>query len=172
LALAWAACMGEAPHFSRAVRFQLAYGWSLGLIVLVACHFPIGGYFTHDPRMDVTNDLYGWNLLRSKLGDADLPVVASHYQTASQAYFALGPGARVTLLPRDLKARDEWPSLEVSANEGPAWPKLTHPVLFVRDNRYSALPEYPQAHCLLFRRVDESRRGFPAKWIEAWKCEP
>jgi 4-amino-4-deoxy-L-arabinose transferase-like glycosyltransferase len=172
MALAWAACTWTKPALARAAKVQIVYGWVLGALVLFACHFPIGGYFTHDPRMDVTNDLYGWKLLRGALGGANLPVVASHYQTAAQAYFSLGPGARVTLLPRDLKARDEWPSLDVSQSEGPAWPRLTQPVLFVRDNRYSAMPEYPGASCSLYKHIDEARRGFPAKWIEAWKCTP
>lgn len=157
---------------TRAIKFQLIYGWTLGTLVLICCHIPLGGFFVKDPKMDVSNDLYAWSKLRETMVGVGLPVVGSRYQTASQAYFALGPDAHVTLLPRDLKARDEWPDLGVSDSTGPDWPTLKKPVIYVRDNRYSELPQYPHAKCALFKRIDETRFRFPAKWIELWRCDP
>ena len=79
---------------------------------------------------------------------------------------------RTTLLPRDLKALDEWPDLGVSDGQGPAWPRLLKPVIYVADNRYDAPPEYPGASCTLARTFEKRRWGFPAKTIFLWKCAP
>lgn len=163
---------------NRAAVWQRRYGLTLGVLVLFFCHVPLVNIMISNPKLDVTNDLYGWRLLKSYLvtlpGNADMsmPVIGSRYQTASQAYFALGPEAKVTMLPRDLKARDEWPTLSVSVGEGPDWPKLTKPVLFVGDNRYDAPPEFPGAHCAKTPGFAEFRGGKLAKRIDVWRCDP
>jgi hypothetical protein len=182
LSFALSCSRGERP---RLARFHLAYGWSVVALVWVSCHLPLQSWATSlfksgspDPKMDVTNDLYGWPELRefvaNKLGERALrmPFVGSHYQTAAQAAFALGEGTRATLLPRDLKAMDEWPDLGISEGQGPEWPKLTEPVLYVADNRYVSTPDYPGADCAVVATYERMRFGFPAKTIYLWKCEP
>jgi 4-amino-4-deoxy-L-arabinose transferase-like glycosyltransferase len=179
LALAWA------KQGSGWARWQTRYGLTLGAVVLVCCHVPVVQYAIYqakseqaDPRLDVTNDLYGWQklgeFLRKQPGNEDLsiPVLGSRYQTASQAWFALGAKAKVSMLPLDVKSRDEWPNLSVSKSLGPDWSELTHPIFFVADNRYDAAPEFPHSHCNKAGRVQEDRAGYPAKWIDVWRCEP
>lgn len=169
----------------RLARAQLAYGALLISAVWVACHLPLAGWARRggapDPRMDVTNDLYGWSGLRAHLervGVAGLPVAGSRYQTASQAYFALGAGAGAdttppaTLLPRDIKAMDEWPSLGISLGEGPDWPKLSRAIVFVADNRYDGEPGYPGASCRRLPELAVTRYGMAAKTIYLWRCDP
>ncbi|MEO5969729.1 MAG: hypothetical protein ABIQ95_07350 [Bdellovibrionia bacterium] len=171
------------------LKFQSFYGLTLGIFVLASCHFPIGTWIARsashvpgsvgsfDPRLDVTNDFYGWNELESFIkmnwggSYASLPVIGSRYQTASQARFNLS-GMRVTLLPRDLKERDEWPDLGVSDGQGPAWPKLTTEILFVADNRYDSGPQFPSANCEQLGRFEKSRFNLLAKWITIWHCAP
>lgn len=184
LALGWA-WASEAPGASRLARGQAMYGLGLGSLVLLSCHFPVGSWALErisgrgfDPRLDVTNDLYGWEELETfiqrRLGPVglQLPVIGARYQTASQAAFSLRAHRRVSMLPLDLKARDEWPDLSVSAELGPHWPKLTTRVLFVTDNRYDAGPEFPGAACSKLGRLEKERWNYPAKWIELWSCEP
>jgi hypothetical protein len=166
-------------------KWQMGYGLTLGAVVLICCHIPIVNYAIYaaksehaDPRLDVTNDLYGWRKLASYLktqpGNSDLsiPVLGSRYQTASQAWFSLGAKAHVSMLPLDVKSRDEWPNLDVTKTLGPEWPELTRPVFFIADNRYDAPPEFPKAHCSKAGRVQEDRAGYPAKWIDVWRCDP
>jgi 4-amino-4-deoxy-L-arabinose transferase-like glycosyltransferase len=169
----------------RFARTQMIYGLTIVAIVLIGLNVPIGGAlisrFGHfnsdqDPRLfDVTNDLYGWRKLSSEVSllpkaDRNLVVVGSRYQTASQAAFALGGLERATLLPRDLRSRDEWTNLDVSQTLGPEWPTLLKPILFVTDNRFDAAPEFPQAKCEKIREVTEERWGMSAKSIWIWKC--
>jgi dolichol-phosphate mannosyltransferase len=189
----WPMAMGLARAWglrqSAWARWQMRYGLTLGAIVLICCHVPVVQYAIYsfnrehaDPRLDVTNDLYGWHKLRAFLksqpGNEDLstPVLGGRYQTASQAWFALGARAKVSMLPLDVKSRDEWPDLGVTKSLGPDWSKdwseLQHTVYFVADNRYDAPPEFPHAKCLKAGRVSESRAGYPAKWIDVWKCDP
>lgn len=183
LALAW--CLAVANKARGFAIPQIFYGLGLSALVLLSCHFPAGDYALDafagpraDPKLDVTNDLYGWSglgaFLRSQPGNAELsmPVIGSRYQTAAQAYFSLGPTARVTLLPRDLKARDEWPDLGVSRGQGPRWPELVSPVFFVADNRYDEGPLFPGASCGKIGRLKERRGPLVAKWIDVWRCEP
>jgi hypothetical protein len=126
----------------------------------------------------VTNDLYGWQklgeFLKKQPGNENLsiPVLGSRYQTASQAWFALGANAKVSMLPLDVKSRDEWPNLSVSKSLGPDWSELTHSIYFVADNRYDAAPEFPHSRCSKAGRVQEDRAGYPAKWIDVWRCDP
>lgn len=179
LALAYAAMTGA--FSKRAINVQIAYGCTLGALAFAVCQLPIlswaqGGHDPHrDPKMDPSNDLRGWDELPAWLasqGAPAWPVVGSRYQTASQAAFALGDAARVTLLPRDLKARDEWPELGVSDGIGPDWPRLTAPVLFVADNRYDAGPDFRGADCRKLGRLEAERGGMTAKWIYVWACQP
>jgi 4-amino-4-deoxy-L-arabinose transferase-like glycosyltransferase len=177
LAMGLAAARGELGR--RLKSAHLAYGFTLIGLVWVSCHYPLLPQLTRiiglpamDPKLDVTNDLYGWSGLREAV-PADLPVVGARYQTASQAAFALPDGEkRVTLLPRDLKAMDEWPDLHVSDGQGPDWPRLRSAVIFVGDNRYDAGPEYPGAKCANIRTLGHMRAGYAAKTIYVWKCEP
>lgn len=179
LALAWA------KQGSAFARFQVRYGLALGAIVLICCHVPVIQYALYqaksdqaDPRLDVTNDLYGWRklgeFLKAQPGNENLstPVLGSRYQTASQAWFSLGAQAKVSMIPVDVKSRDEWPNLEIAKSMGPDWSELTRPVYFVADNRYDAAPEFPRSDCSKVGRVQEDRAGYPAKWIDVWRCLP
>jgi 4-amino-4-deoxy-L-arabinose transferase-like glycosyltransferase len=180
LFLAWKVARGKV----RFATVQITYGLSLVAIVLISLNLPLmGSLITHfghfngdqDVRLlDVTNDLYGWRKLKSEISkeDQDLVVVGSRYQTASQAAFALGGLDHATLLPRDLRSRDEWTSLGVSESLGPDWPKLSRPVLFVTDNRFDARPEFPQSRCEKIHEVNEERWGMSAKSIWIWRCAP
>ena len=177
LELAFRYSRGENGRWARA---QMALGLPLLAVGLVICHSPVLSYFSQragkmDPRVDVTNDMYGWERLREYPG-IDLPVVGSRYQTSSQAAFALAGIGRVTFIPRDLKQYDEWPHLQVSEGEGPAWPKLTSRVLFVADNRYDAAPEFRDARCVKVKDLETERKSllgsFLAKRLLLWECEP
>ena len=168
MALALASCATAGERFLRLARWQTRYGISLGLVVLFCCHVPVGGWILalwgrapdgcHERLLWV-----GWasNFLAGQ-GALGAPVVGSRYQTASQASFALGEKGRVTLLPRDIKARDEWPDLGISTGQGPDWPRLTETVYFVADNRYDEGPLFPGARCAKLGRVD-GRRGPPGE---------
>jgi 4-amino-4-deoxy-L-arabinose transferase-like glycosyltransferase len=165
----------------RVARAQRAFALPLLAVALAICHWPLIGKVASlagrplDPRLDVTNDLYGWEQLPGALreaGLAELPVTASRYQTASQAAFALGDVARVSFVPRDLKQRDEWPQSAALSGYGPAWPRLLGPVVFVSDIRYDAPPAFEGARCAVARRIEARRQGLLAKWIDVWKCEP
>lgn len=174
--IAWwpaALALAYADRFRRAIRMQIAYGLTLGVVALVACHVPL--LRPSDPKLDPTNDLYGWNELPSWLEARHaprLPIVGARYQTAAQAAFAIGDLSRVTLIPRDLKARDEWPELGVTDGFGPDWPRLTKPVLFVADNRYDAGPDFREARCSKLGRLEAERGGVLAKSIDVWECAP
>jgi 4-amino-4-deoxy-L-arabinose transferase-like glycosyltransferase len=163
----------QAPLWSR---LQTIYGLLLGTVVLVACQAPVLAKWVSDPKMDVTNDLYGWNGLPDALEQRGLgpigkyPVIGSRYQTASQAAFALGTAAQVTLMPRDLKARDEWPMLAEVEDYRLQDRKLLGPVIFVADNRYSDGP--PFSRCTRFDRDVVKRGNAVAKWIDIWRCDP
>ncbi len=169
----------------RWIRFQVGYGLSMGALILVLCHVSLGHWlvqgnsgFSFDPRLDVTNDLYGWRDLAAFLdrelpgSSRALPVVGSRYQTASQLAFNLGEKNRVTFVPRDFKERDEWPDLGISDQWGPDWPVLKLPVLFMSDNRYDAGPEFKHAVCKRLRRFEALRSGRLAKWVDIWRCDP
>jgi 4-amino-4-deoxy-L-arabinose transferase-like glycosyltransferase len=176
LELGWAWARGGAE---RLARVQCGYGLTFVVLGLLLCHVPVTGWVAAlatgrdpDPRWDVANDMYGWDGLRSVLSESRLPVIGSRYQTASQAAFAAGDLSRVTLLPRDLKQRDEWPDLGVSEGLGPEWPRLRSEVLFVADNRYDAGPAFPGARCQPFREVERKRWGYLAKRIRVWRCLP
>lgn len=181
IGLALESCLWRTERrWRRLLSGHLLYGIPLGLVILLSCHVPLVSWVTRakDPRIDVTNDLYGWNDLGSFLDQKldprlrELPVTGLRYQTAAQAYFALGERNPATMLPRDLKARDEWPELGVTDREGPDWPKLLKPVLFVRDNRYDAVPAFKGADCKPAAKYERSRGRFSAKWIEVWHCQP
>ena len=196
LLLAWSVKQSEVNNLEpeksaqRWFKFQSFYGAALGIFVLASCHFPLGGWIAQgfsrirgvpglpmDPRLDVTNDFYGWNELEAYIkmkGGPDYaswPVVGSRYQTAAQAKFSLS-GMKVTLLPQDIKERDEWPNLHVSEALGPAWPKLTTAVLFVADNRYDSGPQFPSSHCDKLGRFETRRFSLLSRWIDVWHCVP
>jgi len=174
LILAWAVGRGRDLKWAR---IQMLYGLPLVAFILLSCHLPMGGLLMKDPRLDVTNDLYGWSELREFIGtklpdEQKLPIIGSRYQTAAQAAFAIGQGGKASLLPLDLKAKDEWPDLGISLGVGPEWPRLTSPVLFVSDNRYDSGPAFPGAQCRKLARLEKKRWIYLAKWIDVWRCEP
>jgi hypothetical protein len=173
----------EARTFPRLVRAHRLQGSLFALLAASLCHFAWLPFA--DPRHDVSNDLYGWSGLGNRLGELPaLPVVGSRYQTASQAAFALQGSHAVTLLPRDLKQRDEWPDLGVSDGQGPGWPRLLAPVYFVADSRYSQPPEFRNSECIELPPLEAFRfdpwarlRGSdatpkPVKRILLWRCAP
>ncbi len=179
----------EWSHAPRSLwgRAQAVYGFPLIILVFLACHVPIGsalmtrfGSGTFNPKLDVTNDLYGWHefpewirsLEESGEISKGLPVLGSRYQTASQADFALGDPGRVTLIPRDAKQMAEWPSLAVAESQGPDWPKLTRSVLFVSDNRYDAGPAFKGARCFALKTFEKYRGQYLAREIHVWRCDP
>jgi hypothetical protein len=164
---------------------HLVYGGTLTFFIAFTCHWPwmaqVVPQLTHSPfqmTWDVTNDFYGWSQLKTKMsssidpGDLTLPVVGSRYQTASQAAFSLAGLSRVTLIPRDLKEKDEWPDLNISLPQALDWPQLDRAVLFVADNRYSEAPQFKNSRCALLEHFDIFRNGLLSKWIEVWKCFP
>ncbi|MDR3608865.1 MAG: glycosyltransferase family 39 protein [Oligoflexia bacterium] len=182
LALGWSYGRGK---WQRLARLQRGYGLALGVFVVLACHIPVGNWALasfqgkgQDPRLDVTNDLTAWNLLepylRSLPGNSDLrvPVVGSRYQTAGQAFFALGPESSVTLIPREIKERDEWPDLGILADESSGRGVLKKSIFFVTDIRYDAPPEFADASCVKIQRLEALRGGILAKWVEVWRCDP
>jgi 4-amino-4-deoxy-L-arabinose transferase-like glycosyltransferase len=185
----WPTSIALAWHSQSAswkwIKYQVGYGILMGGVVLISCHIPLGNWLvqyyskgTFDPRLDVTNDFYGWSHLReymqSQWGDEifKLPVVGSRYQTASQAAFSLNQKTEVSLIPRDIKERDEWPNLRVSQSQGPDWPVLNGPVLYVTDNRYQQPPSFPNASCKQMGRFEETRSQLIVKWIDVWRCIP
>ncbi len=162
----------------RLARFQMAYALVLVSITVLLSHVQL--FESRDPRIDVSNDMYGWDKLRVYLAENEelrnLPVLASRYQTASQAAFSLSPQRgglnNVSLVPRDLKQKDEWPQLtNVVENEGPNWPKLLTRSLYVGDNRYNAGPEFPGAQCERIATLETYRKSL-AKQILVWDCRP
>ena len=167
------------------IRYHIGYGLFLGSFILLSCHLPLGAWIIQgfsrgeiDPRLDVTNDLHGWNqleaLIISQLGEAGLkiPIVGSRYQTASQAAFNLAGRASVSFIPREVSEKDEWENLQVTEGDGPAWPKLRKSILFVTDIRYDAPPQFLSSHCTKLARSEARRFNLVAKWIELWKCDP
>ncbi len=181
LALAW---MSQSKSW-RWIKYQVFYGLGLGGVVILSCHLPLGSWLVRgvshsqfDPRLDVTNDFYGWSDLNAFItkipnqGTHPLPVVGSRYQTAAQAAFALNQVTAVTFLPRDLKEKDEWMNLNISDGQGPEWPRLTTPVLYVSDNRYSEAPQFPSATCQKQGRLEKTRFNLRVKWIDVWRCDP
>jgi len=175
--------VSSSPFLQRLGRFHQIYGCVLGALVLLSCHFPWLGMVIsesqYDPRLDVSNDLYGWEELprwiRSQSnGDAllKLPVIGSRYQTASQAAFALKNLTQVTMIPTDLKSNDEWPDLKVTERREKSGARLSSSVLFVADNRYSTPPDFSQASCRLMGQLEKKRWRYPAKQIQIWRCDP
>lgn len=188
LALGGCWCAGESSVGRRWAVPQIGYGLVLILLIMTSSHFPVMAWVAdrmigsplQDPRLDVTNDLYGWSelprFLESEFSPEDraLPIVGSRYQTASQAAFAIGDRrSRVVLLPRDPRTGDEWPRLELASDSiGPEWPRLGSPVLYVADNRYDLPPAFRSAECARRGRIEARRRGYLSKWIDVWKCVP
>lgn len=182
IAMAWEASRLKTWKLARA---QMVYGWTLGILVILSCHIPVGTWIAQnfkgegkfDPRLDVTNDLYGWQGLDPFINQEipisqGIPVIGSRYQTASQAMFSLYGQREATLIPVDVKSADEWPDLGISEDRGPAWPKLTKTIFFVTDNRYDAPPEFSGARCERQVRKGAYRAKTLIKWIDVWRCVP
>jgi 4-amino-4-deoxy-L-arabinose transferase-like glycosyltransferase len=177
LAHRWSRSLDRAWAFAHA-----GYGWCLVVLGMSFCHVPLTSWLAEvangkalDARMDVTNDLYGWSDLKAYLAElspVELPVIGSRYQTSGQAAFALGDIGRVSLIPRELSQRDEWPDLGVTEGLGPLWPRLIKPVLYIADNRYDQAPVFPNADCRKLGRLEKRRWHYTAKWIDVWRCDP
>ena len=183
LGLAYLIAKDPRGLFTPLAQVQIGYGFSVIAVVWLACHVPIGGHLiqwstnSQRPLLDVTNDLYGWDELPALIaektpGGEVLPLIGSRYQTAAQAAFARRDFVNTALVPRDIKARDEWPGLSAVRGYGPEWPRLNSPVLYVSDNRYDEPPGFPGASCSILGKVTRMRAGILAKTIELWKCEP
>ena len=180
------AALSVDPRLWKWIRLQVVLGLSLSSLIFICCHYPVirlvySSVFPQknwESKWDVTNDFYGWSELAQWMKvhlpqeDQSLSVVGSRYQTASQAYFVLKNQHPVTFVPRSSKEFDEWPDLSVLQSKGPDWPKLLRPVLYVMDNRYDLPPQFPESSCLSRGRLESSRFGVPAKWIEVWRCAP
>ncbi len=166
-------------------RIQRVYAFFLLAFVFTACHWPLTSWLIEkatgrkaDPRWDVSNDSYGWDELPAFLDShipewRSLPVLGSRYQTASQAAFALkrdAPELRFARIPRSEKEWPEWPEIAEASHAGPDWPKLSGPVIYVADNRYSEGPGFPEANCQFLGRLEKKRDRFLAKEIKIWKC--
>lgn len=164
---------------------QAVTGGMVAAIVLVSLHKPILPWFHQllssrewNPKWDVSNDLYGWSefylRLEQAIGaeDASLPILASRYQVASQAAFAVGDVKNVHLIPRPERERADWSKWSGTSSWGPEWPKLFTPVLYVGDNRYDQAPQYVDAHCKQILILNTRRDLYPAKKILVWKCIP
>lgn len=176
----------QSLKFEKISRAHRIYGFSLIVLVALACRFPLISYAFYaksdrwpDPRIDISNDLTSWaqlpQILEESLGKEkakSIPVVASRYQTASQAALALGSWHRVALIPRDLKQRDEWPSFSIFRGEDllGSWPYFEGELIFVTDHRYTAGPEFPRATCLVIKDYLGSRWGVPARSLKLWHC--
>jgi len=157
---------------------RLHFGWGVLLITafLVSSRVPVVALLRGegtDPRLDLANDLRGWREFAEwraaqPVAIQVLPVIASRYQTASQAAFALKDFDRrvVEMLPRDAKQKAEWPEL------GIGWPRLLRTVLFVADHRYSEGPNFESAACLRYAKIENRRFGRASRAVEVWKCEP
>lgn len=179
LALTYLVLKGRLPWIWG--QIQMVYGLSFGLLLLIACQIPIFTWLGVNPRNDVTNDLYGWSeaakqLRNSQYAEVPARVVGSRYQTSAQAAFYLGSSEQtvreVTFVPRSRKELDEWPSLEGVDSQGPDWPRLKSPVLYVSDNRYEAPPEFKGARCERFLHVQKTRWSRSVGWIDLWHCSP
>lgn len=166
-------------NWTGGLRAHLAYGMVGFGLILSACHYPWVTQLV-GRNLDVTNDLYGWSTL-GEFMDAklpqevrELPVVGSRYQTAAQLSFYLGAKRQVTKIPRDEKEMGEWPDLDsqVVDGQGPNWPTLKRPILFVGDQRYSSGPEFPGAKCEKKWQHAVSRHSLDSKQIDLWICLP
>ena len=164
--------------YTSLAKAQVGFGFTVMGISILFCHFPLQSWLIEkwsgqvpESRWDVTNDMYGWQEF-ARLLPAGLPVIGSRYQTAAQIAFALGDFERVALVPRDLKQRDEWASPDVVDSQGPDWPRLLKPVLFITDNRYDAGPEFKHAKCEKVGHSTVKRGQYIAKSFRLWKCDP
>jgi len=168
-------------------RIQMGFGLAVLIFVTVALHFPVGSALItkfsrahqtlYDPKLDVTNDLYGWSefpkFLASLGKDAEgMPRTGSRYQTAAQTATALQDSTTTSLMPKEVRSFDEWPALHIGDTEGPEWPSLKQPVLYISDNRYDAPPEFKNARCRKLGRFEKYRGDYLAKWIQVDRCDP
>ncbi|MGE0614415.1 MAG: ArnT family glycosyltransferase [Bacteriovoracia bacterium] len=165
-------------------RLQAAYGLGWVVVILLSCQLPLMAWSSRtfsgkelEPKWDVSNDLVGWagfgEMLAEAAPDETEPVVlASRYQTAAQAAFALKRVEGVARVPRPARERDEWPETEAVSGWGPEWPKLLKPVYYVADNRYAEPPRFLEANCQPRLAREFRRLNFPAKTLTLWRCEP
>ncbi len=176
IALGFAVNVGLGKTRVILLKTQLVYGLCVTVFIFIACHIPLGGMLFHlkDSRWDVTNDFYGWEVLRTLVKE-NIPIMGNRYQTAAQAAYAMRDAQRVSMVPRDIKARDEWADFEAKGivdSNGPDWPRLKKPAYFIADHRYADAPEFRNAHCQSLGRAETRRGSYLAKWIEIWKCVP
>ena len=169
----------QATQFRKLSRAHRIYGFSLIVLVALICRYPLISLAVHaktgqwpDPRIDISNDLTSWSELPRLLEENTIPVVASRYQTASQASLALGSWSRVALVPRDLKQRDEWPAFSIFQGEDlqGKWPHFKGELIYIADHRYTAGPEFPDTVCKVWKEYSGMRYQVPARSIKLWRC--
>ena len=129
------------------------------------------------PKTDITNDLYGWAELRGWWKNLPhrekLPWVGARYQTASQVAFALENSEEVTLLPRSLLQRDEWPDLRVTETENESPLRIIEPFYFFATDRYPALPPMTGGLCESEKILRIERLpGVLAREMRIYRCSP
>ena len=171
-------------EWKRLARVQVAFGVTVLVLVTVSFYYPLGSSLVsrfsksgYEPKLDVTNDLYGWQdfpaYLKTLGPDAEgLARAGSRYQTAAQTATALQDAQTTSLMPKEVRSFDEWPKLDIGDTEGPEWPRLTKPVLYISDNRYDAPAEFKNAKCRKLGRLEKYRGQYLAKWIEVDRCDP
>jgi 4-amino-4-deoxy-L-arabinose transferase-like glycosyltransferase len=143
----------------------------LGLAFLL---LPIGARLGLDRRVDASNDFYGWSRFPgdvARLPDAarGLPLVASRYQTASQAAFALADGNAppgvappVLLFPHDGAGTSDW--------GGP--PNLPASFVYLADARYADDPSalFPGRRCTPLLETTHPRGDAAARVLTFAAC--
>lgn len=119
------------------------------------------------PQADVTSDLYGWSELSSHLQKLApetraLPLVATRYQIAAQAAFALRDRDRVLLLPQDSAEKSDWGGTKTAPSR----------FLFVSDTRFEdhAAALFPKHACLPLPDLEVHRGIYIARRILLEKC--
>jgi len=165
-------------------KIHKTYGIILLLFIFTASHIPIASFIIEkvtnkdpDPRLDVTNDMYGWSGLYpfviEKCGQKciGIPILGSRYQTASQAAFVWQETKLASRIPRTKKEYHEFPEINQVAHQGPDWPELLSPVLFVADIRYHQPPEFMNGQCTSLGKHETTRWKYLAKWVEVYYCE-
>jgi dolichol-phosphate mannosyltransferase len=154
----------------RAVSISTCFsGLGLAFILL-----PVGAWIGVERGTDATNDFHGWERFPSdvaRLPDAarGLPLVASRYQTASQAAFALAAGNAspaiappVLLFPHDDAGTSDW--------GGP--PSLPASFVYLADARYADDPGalFPGRRCAPLMESTHPRGGAAARVLSFSAC--
>ena len=154
--------------------FKAAIVWSSGMYILahVFVLTPLLPRFVprdaYEPRYDISNELYGWGSVASKVRAIAVPgekITSSHYTMCSQLAFHLG--------------RDDDPAVVCASDQTDdfdLWkmvPGARDRLLFVADNRFSDLPQSLSSGICSQVSTLEVRRG--GRWVRRFRfirCEP